>query len=405
MFCPYCLRSCAVSVMCLLCAAVSSGVPKYINPAGNEFPILAWYSILPDSAQTPERYRELRDAGFNISFSHFKNNDQVERALQAMDGTGIRLMVTSWELESDTESTVRRFKDRKNVAGWFLRDEPTASGFADLRKFRDRVYAADTAHIVYLNLFPSMVDAKSLEVKDYDDYVNRFIDEVSLPMVSYDFYPIVEEDGRVYVREQFYDNLERVSRICKERGIPFWAFCLSTAHHPYPVPDNVHMRFEAFAALAYGAQGMQYFTYWQPASKRWDFHHAPIDETGRRTNVYYLVKDLNREIQALSWVFLGAEVEAVGHTGESIPATTVRFTSYPHEIRSVESDGQGVIVSRFVNGDKRFLMVVNRDIDHSQTVFVDKDACVKRVRSDGRIVTDHDFSVVVGPGDYILYTW
>lgn len=405
MFCPDCLRSYVVSALCLLGSAVSSGVPQYVNPAGDEFPILAWYSILPDSAQTPERYRELREAGFNISFSHFKSNAQVERALGAMAGTGVRLMLTSHELVDDTEATVNRFKDCADVAGWFLRDEPTASGFPELRQFRDRVYAADSSRMVYLNLFPSMVDAKSLEVNDYDEYVNRFIDEVSLPMVSYDFYPIVDEDGSIHVREQFYDNLERVSRICRERDMPFWAFCLSTAHTPYPVPDNVHMRFEAFSALAYGAQGMQYFTYWQPSSARWNFHHAPIDETGRRTNVYYLVKDLNREIQALSWVFLGAEVEAVGHTGESIPATSVRFTSYPHEIRSVESDGQGVIISRIVNGDKRFLMIVNRDIDHSQTVFVDKDACVKRVSSDGRIVTDHDSSAVVGPGDYILYTW
>lgn len=407
MICTDYRRLCAASVMCALStiSSVYAGVPAYTNPAGDEFPILAWYSIYPDSAQTPERYRELRDAGFNISFSHFKSNDQVECALQAMTGTGIRLMVTSNELENDTEATVDRFKDRENVAGWYLRDEPTASGFADLRKFRDRVYSADTSHIVYLNLLPSMVDAKSLETKDYDDYVNRFIDEVSLPMVSYDFYPIVRDGDSVYVRKQFYDNLERVSRICRDRGMPFWAFCLSTAHTPYPVPDNVHMRFEAFSALAYGAQCIQYFTYWQPVSKHWNFHNAPIDETGRRTNVYYLIRDLNREIQALSWVFLGADVKAVGHTGNILPVTTERFTAYPDEVRSVKADGPGVLVSHLVNGDRQFLMVVNRDIDHSQTVRIDKDACVGRVRPDGRVVADYESVTVVGPGDYLLYAW
>ena len=136
MFCPDFLRSCAVSALCLLGSAVSAGVPQYINPAGDEFPILAWYSILPDSAQTPERYRELREAGFNISFSHFKSNAQVERALGAMAGTGVRLMLTSHELVDDTEATVNRFKDCADVAGWFLRDEPTASGFPELRQFQ-----------------------------------------------------------------------------------------------------------------------------------------------------------------------------------------------------------------------------------------------------------------------------
>ena len=43
----------------------------YRNPTGKEFPILAWYSVLGDGNITPERYKELRNAGFNISFSHF----------------------------------------------------------------------------------------------------------------------------------------------------------------------------------------------------------------------------------------------------------------------------------------------------------------------------------------------
>lgn len=407
MICTTVLRACVAScVLAAVMPAQATAIPEYHNPAANgEFPILAWYSILPDSAQTPERYRELREAGFNISFPHLTSNEQIARALDAMDGSGVKLMVTSYELVGNTAATVNRFKDNPNVAGWFLRDEPTASGFKELAEFRDRVYGADTTHVVYLNLFPSMVAPAALEVSDYDEYVNRFIDEVRLPMVSYDFYPIVNENGRTYVREQFYDNLERVSRICRERDMPFWGFCLSTAHTPYPIPNNVHMRFEAFSALAYGAQGLQYFTYWQPGTQTWNFHNAPIDETGRRTNVYYLIKDLNREIHALTPVFLGAQVKALGHTGAVIPMSTQPFTEYPAEIRSVNADGPGVLVSHLVNGGRNYIMIVNRDIDHSQTVTVDKNACVQRVLSDGRTVQDHDSKAVVGPGDYLLYTW
>ena len=399
------MRGCAAALALSAAVSTFAAIPEYHNPTGDEFPILAWFSILPDSAQTPERYRELREAGFNISFPHLKTDEQVERALSAMDGTGVKLMVTSHGLVDNTAATVNRFKDNPNVAGWFLRDEPTADGFKELAEFRDRVYGADTTHVVYLNLFPSMVDPAALKVKDYDEYVDRFIDEVRLPMVSYDFYPIVDEGGSVHVRAQFYDNLERVSRICRERDMPFWGFCLSTAHTPYPVPNNVHMRFEAFSALAYGAQCIQYFTYWQPEGTQWNFHNSPIDETGRRTNVYYLIKDLNREIHALTPVFLGAKVKSIGHTGAEIPMTTQRFTAFPDEFRAVDADGQGVLVSHLVNGDRNYMMIVNRDIDHSQTVTVDKDACVQRVESDGRTVADHDTVAVVGPGDYLLYTW
>ena len=55
----------------------------YKNPTEGEFPILAWFSILPESNLTPERYEEMRNAGFNISFSHFSTAEQLEKGLQA----------------------------------------------------------------------------------------------------------------------------------------------------------------------------------------------------------------------------------------------------------------------------------------------------------------------------------
>ena len=38
---------------------VSAEAPKYNNPTGNQLPIMAWYSIQPDSEQTAQRYQEL----------------------------------------------------------------------------------------------------------------------------------------------------------------------------------------------------------------------------------------------------------------------------------------------------------------------------------------------------------
>ena len=73
----------------LVATAAYSSIPVYRNPVSPEFPILAWYSILPDSAQTRERYDELREAGFNISYSTFTGNKQIERALTAAEGSGV----------------------------------------------------------------------------------------------------------------------------------------------------------------------------------------------------------------------------------------------------------------------------------------------------------------------------
>ncbi len=381
---------------------------KYKNPTGKEFPILAWYSIVGDNNLTPERYTELRNAGFNISFSHFNTAEDVAKGLNACRNTGVKLMVTCSELEKNTEATVNRFKKDKMIAGWFLRDEPVVAGFPELRTFRDRVYKADSNHIVYLNLLPSIVSPEALGTKTYEEYVQRFVDEIDLSQISYDFYPVVQEGEKVVLRPQFYDNLEVVRRVGLRVGQPFWAFCLSTAHDPYPIPTDTHMRIEAFSALAYGAQCIQYFTYWTPGTTVWNFHNAPIDKDGKRTHVYYLVKNLNREIQNLAWVFLGAQSIDVSHTGETIPEGTKRLTTLPEKIHSVEADGQGVLVSHFVNGNKHFLMVLNRDIDCAQNVTIKMNKGLKRVLPTGETSKKLPAgiqTVNLAAGNYVLYQW
>ncbi|MGN0069814.1 MAG: beta-galactosidase [Prevotella sp.] len=389
-------------------ATSATGHSKYKNPTGKEFPILAWFSILPDSNLTHERYAELREAGFNISFSHFYQTSEVEKSLKACDGTGVKVMVTCTDLEKNTAECVNRFKNNRNVAGWFLRDEPTTSGFAELKAFRDRVYAADPDHVVYLNLLPSIVPPADLGTQTYEEYVQRFVDEVNLPQISYDFYPVVEDNGKAVLRPQFFDNLENVRRVSLREGIPFWAFCLSTAHDPYPIPTDTHLRIEAFSALAYGAQCIQYFTYWTPLGTIWNFHNAPIDEKGRRTNVYYRVKALNQEIQRLAWVFLGAKATSVGHTGKELPMGTTPLGQLPEKFGRVEADGQGVLVSQLENGKRRFLMVVNRDIDHAQKVSIGLKKGVQRVLPDGTVEKyrqDQTVDIQLKPGDYALFRW
>lgn len=380
--------------------------PKYKNPTGKEFPILAWYSILPDWEQTPERYQELRDAGFNISFSHFRNDEKLEAGLKAAEGTGVKIMAHSSGIFNDTRNSVNKFKNHPGIAGWFLKDEPNAPGFPEMTALRDRILEADTTHILYLNLFPDYVDLDYLGTKTYEDYVQKFVDDVALPFISYDYYPVLEnkKGGPDYLRPTFYENMETVARVARRNGLPFWAFCLSTAHDPYPIPTATHLRAEAFAALAYGAQGLQYFTYWQPGTETWNFHHAPIDETGKRTDTYYLIKDLNKEIQALAPVFLGAEIDEVGHTGDAIPQGTTRFTTLPDGFSLTGTDGPGLLISRFHNGKNKYLMIVNRDIDHAQTITLSRPRGIKQINPDGTASKDSATSkITLAPAGYILY--
>lgn len=385
----------------------------YKNPTGNEFPILAWYSIDATKDLTNARFKELADCGFNLSFSQLHTTSDVEKAMSESKGTGVKQIVMCDELTNNPTAAVNRFKNEEMLAGWFLRDEPVASGFASLRDFRDEIMSADVDHLLYLNLLPVYVDPASLGTSSYKEYVQRFVDEVGLGMISYDNYPIVTSGSKVVVQSEFYKNLEDVSEVSKETNQPFWAFALATAHGSYPVPTINHMRFELYSALAYGAQGVQYFTYWTPLGTQWNFHNAPIDENGKKTNVWYRIQTLNKEIQSQAWVWLGAKCIKVSHyapAGGSVPVGTTKYTKadLPAKFSSLASYGSsGLCVAHLENGGNHFLLLLNSDINNTADMSINHTADVKIVGKDGKTTCDGETmtDAQLEPGDYLLFTW
>ena len=73
--------------------------------------------------------------------------------------------------------------------------------------------------------------------------------------------------------------------------------------------------------------------------------------------------ELNREIKALTGVFLGAKVLSVRHTGDTIPQGTTPLAELPRVGQKLQTTGTGAVVSELQNGDNRFLVIVNRDFN------------------------------------------
>lgn len=367
------------------------------------FPIHAWIGP-PAEETTVERYTELKDAGFTHSFSGFPDNDAMEKALDIAGECGIKLFVATPELHSDPEGTVKRFMNHPALAGYHLRDEPNSKDFADLGAWVKKIRAIDDAHFCYINMFPNYANEEQLGNPTYRDHVEQFVREVPVQVLSFDHYPVTGET----VRPQYYENLEIVSQVARENNKPFWAFSLAVAHDPYPVPNIAHLRMQVYSDLAYGAQGIQYFTYWTPVSTTWNFHEAPIRVDGTRSPVYDLVKAMNMEIEGLSGVFAGAKVISTAHTGETIPEGTTRYTP-EKPFTSFETTGVGALVSRLDKGERSYLAVVNRDIHNPMTLTagVESGSKVGTV-SKGGLVTPlgkASSAITVEPGDIVVFTW
>lgn len=376
-----------------------NGYPKL--EATGEMPILAWHGIPADST-TLERFLEMKETGMNHHFSSYPDIESMAKALDLAQQAGIKLIISCPELESDPEATVQRFMNHPATAGYFLRDEPATPSFPELAAWAKRIRATDDTHFCYLNLLPTYAPLEVLVADSYRDYVNRFDKEVPLQLLSFDHYPVV---GDTY-RGDWYENLEIFSDEARKAGKPFWAFALTTAHSPYPIPDLAQLRFQMYSNLAYGAQGLQYFTYWTPGKNpNWNFHHGPIGLDGKRTDVFDKVKAMNTEIQALSGVFLGAKVLSIHHTGDTIPQGTTRLTTLPEGVKRLETTGSGAVVSVLKNGEKTFMVIVNRDFKKRMQLDIELVPTVQRIMKDGSIVPASLYSntLMVEPGDALIY--
>ncbi len=387
------------TVIILACSCFWTIGPK--TYAQDEIPILAWYSIPAEDA-TLERYQELKEAGFNLTFSHTSLFKDAKKALDLAAAVGIKSIFTCRELEKDPEATVNKVKDHPGLAGYFLRDEPACNDFPALAKWAKKVRAADNTHYCYLNLFPNYAPDDVLG-DNYERYVQRFIEEVDIQVLSFDSYPIVNER----LRERWYENLEVIAAEARKSGKPFWAFALATAHDSYPIPNAAHLRLQMYSNLAYGAQYLQYFTYWNPDTTTWNFYEAPITLEKKRSQVYDRVREVNKELQNRAFVFMGSKVLSVHHTGATIPVGTRRLEKLPEQVKTLDTKENGAVVSLLEKGDYQYLVIVNRSFLEPldlQIIFKDK---VEVVRRDGSIENAAKYNSLfqLEPGEAGIFRW
>jgi hypothetical protein len=352
----------------------------------------------------------MAEAGFTLS--HFGAPDlaTMSKMLDAAHEAGVKLLIGLPELAADPEGTARQFQNHPANGGYYLTDEPGAAAFPHLGKWTQRIQSVDSVHPCYVNLLPTYGETV-WGTPDYTTYIDQFLAQVPTQMLSFDHYPIHrtgDDPATDRVRDDYFRNLEICSAAARKAKRPLQAFVLSVAHTPYPIPTLAHLRLQAYSDLAYGAQVLQYFTYWTPTSTIWNFHEAPIALNGRRTETYNLVKKFNAELQAVRGVFVGSQVESIGHTGDTIPVGTTPFKPMP-PIASLTTEGQGVMVSVLSNDSRRFLILVNRDIHHTTKANVEFDGSLKlqRVAKDGLLhpLDGRSFEATVAPGDVAILSW
>jgi hypothetical protein len=362
-------------------------------------PIVAWSGI-PANETTVESFSELKEMGININLCNYPNVEAMQKALDIAQKVGLKMIASCPELKTDCENTVKRFMNHPALAGYFLRDEPVQKDFSELGEWVKKIKSIDNNHFCFVNLIAAIHPTKTeaLGTNSYAEYIRTFAETVPMQQISYDFYPVLNEG----IHERWYEGLEIVSNEAKKLKLPFWAFALASSYNElHPEPTIPALRLQMFSNLAYGAQGLEYWSYRMSQGLR----SAPVGLDGKRTLIYDRIKQVNSEIQALSGVFAGAKVVSVNHTGTIIPRGTSRLSTLPKAIKVFETEGDGALVSTLENGGNSFIVVINRSLDKSMSYIILGDDSLKKVMKDGTIISAGRYGSKndLEPGDMVVY--
>lgn len=418
---------------------VSCGNDRLNDTSGKQIPVIA-YEGVPTQLWTvegyslQESYKELAEAGFTanigLDISFHRGNPSPEQYFTTLDvahANGIKLFVSSEAILHFSPEDVRRLVAHPALAGYRVWDEPWVEKYDTVAQVVKQVQAIDTTHPAYVNSFGVWEAA-------YPDHLRQFIEKVPVPQLSYDCYAVeVDSTGQRIIRQGFYDSLELFSRESKRIGKPFWAFALCFNHWNYPVPTLADLRLQVYSNLAYGAQAITYYSYWSlPFEFGWvkENYLGPISRDGKKTDAWYVVQAMNKEIKALSKVFLNANMVWVAYSG-TVPGkrddekprfgtgvvtrtgevpegcTPLADMQLPDAVKSIEiANNRTALVSYMEKGDDRFLIIVSQDLNGSPMQV--KMAGAKKtniVTKEGTVIPNDEKMQTLTAGDALIYFW
>ena len=385
----------AVVLSIAACQKPYQYIPPEVDRPGHQdlsidgqFPIISWTGA--NRADAARKIPTLKGCGINTHLEWYDTIDDVLAVLDICQASGVKLITRSSSFLSNISTEVPRLMHHPALYGYHIMDEPETTDFDMLADVVKQVQAIDKEHPCYINVYPNWAWGGG---KAYYAKINSFLQQVPVTFLSFDYYPIMEEDGKRILRPEWYYNLEDVRKASRARKIPFWAFALSLSHTIpgvlYPVPTVGDLRLQQFANLAYGAQAFQYFTYWGIYQ-------------GSATPVYDRVKTVNAELQSLAFIFLGADVKNVWHTGLVIPAGTKEMTVMPYGVKSLKSGDAGLIVSQVEKEGRTYIALVNKDLENNQTVTIEFNGDVVRYDHDGYKISFNK-EVTLLPADITVF--
>jgi hypothetical protein len=354
------------------------------------FASFGWVSPPPDST-TPARIAQVAATGFDLMMPALSDSGRVADNLARLDlaaANGLRCIVWDRRFErfqtldprsvaggAWLDTIVASYRDHPGFGGYYLGDEPATPVFSRLATLHALLRERDPRHPAWNDLLGVYGVGNWPQ---WPAYVRAYLDSTRAPVLCYNEYDFqISGDKELYVRQ-----LAAASNIAGEYGIPFWVITLVIQHFDYRALTDGELRWQGSMALAYGARGVGYFTYWTPPFDpviQW--HYGLIDTAGQPTHWYDVVSQFNPRLVAAGRVLARMNRLWTAHAG-SVPPGAAALE--PQAWLSAVS-GRAAIGAFADSSGGRYLLVANSDslTDRDVTLLLPGARFVAQLSDDG----------------------
>ncbi len=363
-------------------STATCAVKVMVRPEENiRITVPVWGNV---DAVTEEQFRWLRDADIDgvmvvgantveldqkmLAIARDLWDDTRTRNLQVYHGCylyGIDLLASDEAIIDH----VRRFRYTPALAGYHVIDEPFDPNLY-VRILR-LIAEHDPNAPGDLNFLPGICYGS---YEAYYDRLVSFAQELGSidRTLSFDNYPFTPAPGSVDENGLF-GNFEALRRAGLETGskTAFYVQAVGSDKYGYRRPSEGVLRYHIAAALAYGFTWIKYYAWYVPGASGTEesswYTPAIMDHNAQKTELYDAAARLNREVHNVGSVLVHLDAVEVYHTNESAQGV---YKKVPDAFFVKSLSGGDAIISHMRHREtgERYLMLVNKDFDHTHTL-------------------------------------
>ena len=361
---------------------------------------------------TDEQYKLLADAGVNWVMGAGEETlatvENQKKMLELCAKYGIGMTVSDGyfgrnlqgKSASQVASYVSRYKNVPGAYGFYILDEPLnpnefLDAYINLKK------AAPDAYM-HLNFLP---DGAYGSIEIYKAQMNdwcRLAAAAGYPQdyLMFDRYPFPLQAGAMD-RVGFFRNTRACYEVGLENNVKTGMYIQTVCQEvAFRRPTDSEIRYEMYAALAFGFKQLSFFTWFTPVNRSEPFRDGIIAPDGTPNAHYETVKTINHEILAIGETLVkcdALEVYFNGHDTYGQPAVPADFF-----VQARKSDPAILSFLRHKETGRNYLMVVNNNYSQAREIELTFDKAITSVSEVSR--TDGSLKALTLNGQKLKFT-